>query len=437
MLAQQLTISKELTQKVKLNDSSDSEGEDIAVFDTAETKNNPWVNGQKNESDIDQFLSGYRKFWEQEQKNQANKIENKDTIEEDVDEEEINVKVDKPKSIQHTEKIVEEKSLEGTLEKKTKRKNSSPINKPKEKVRVYSTSCIWNVTDVNQEDVDNVFDECENKLVEKLRSKYAKLKKSIKKEEKRRKKIKTKASKPKTFDLSLNKVAKRPVIDKELTMNDEEEDNNEKNVTNLMDIIRKTNGDVNNETMNNGKEAERKEVKIVQLNTKLPDLLITDDNEDDLTQRETIAGAFEDEDIVDEFNREKDDDIEKNKPKDIDLTLPGWGSWFGKNMPSTKKKRKRFIIRMPKKVKRRDENKGNVIIFEGGNKDVKNHLVTDLPFPFKSVKDFEASIRQPIGNTFVPETAFKKLTLPAIKTKLGTIIEPLNEDILLKKKYMA
>jgi U3 small nucleolar RNA-associated protein 14 len=57
-----------------------------------------------------------------------------------------------------------------------------------------------------------------------------------------------------------------------------------------------------------------------------------------------------------------------------------------------------------------------------------------LPFPFTSVKDFEASIRAPIGNTWIPQTAHRKLIKPSVVTKLGTVIEPMDEDMLVNKK---
>merc|ERR1711942_250163 len=57
-----------------------------------------------------------------------------------------------------------------------------------------------------------------------------------------------------------------------------------------------------------------------------------------------------------------------------------------------------------------------------------------LPYPFKSVKDFEASIRAPVGRMFVPESAHKKLTAPPVVSKMGVVIDPINEDQLLNKK---
>ncbi len=57
-----------------------------------------------------------------------------------------------------------------------------------------------------------------------------------------------------------------------------------------------------------------------------------------------------------------------------------------------------------------------------------------MPFPFKNVAQFENSIRQPIGRTWNPETAFRSLTEPKIVTKMGAIIEPIDNEALIKNK---
>lgn len=90
-------------------------------------------------------------------------------------------------------------------------------------------------------------------------------------------------------------------------------------------------------------------------------------------------------------------------------------------------------MKFPEKVERRDENKGDVIIMEEDKPKIKAHLVNELPHPFTSVKDFEASIRMPIGRNFVPENAHRKLIAPAVKTSMGQIIEPMDEGVLFKK----
>lgn len=118
------------------------------------------------------------------------------------------------------------------------------------------------------------------------------------------------------------------------------------------------------------------------------------------------------------------------------MYLPGWGTWAGTNIKQNKAKRKQkqFILKFPKDAPRKDENKGNVIIFEGNNEELKEHLVSELPYPFTSVKDFEASIRAPLGRTFIPENAHARLIEPAVNTKIGKVIKPITEDVLVKKQ---
>lgn len=95
-----------------------------------------------------------------------------------------------------------------------------------------------------------------------------------------------------------------------------------------------------------------------------------------------------------------------------------------------------IIMNIAKEAPRKEENKGKVIIFEHENEKLKKHLVSELPHPFTSVKDYEASIRAPISRTFVSENAHSRMIQPAMTTKLGQIIEPMGEDALIKMQPM-
>lgn len=88
----------------------------------------------------------------------------------------------------------------------------------------------------------------------------------------------------------------------------------------------------------------------------------------------------------------------------------------------------------PAPEKRRVDNQGNLVIIENRDKKLQQHLVANLPFPFTSVDDYEKSIRAPIGKDFVPATANRVLTKPAVTTRAGTIIEPMNENQLVNKQ---
>ncbi len=120
----------------------------------------------------------------------------------------------------------------------------------------------------------------------------------------------------------------------------------------------------------------------------------------------------------------------------MDLTLPGWGSWGGEGIKVSRRKRRRFTVRAPPPPRRRDDNRGHLIINEKEDEGLRKHQVSSVPFPFTTVSDFEASVRTPIGDTFVPRTAFKRLIKPKVETKMGTVIEPMTEEELVKRKIV-
>ncbi|KAL5280816.1 UTP14A family protein [Megaselia abdita] len=155
------------------------------------------------------------------------------------------------------------------------------------------------------------------------------------------------------------------------------------------------------------------------------------EEDEEENQRDTIAAAFEDDDIQADFEREQED-RKASATQELDLSMPGWGSWVSAKTINAPK-RKRIVLKFEaEKDNRREGNKGNVIVNEGVNKSLKQHLVSDVPFPFKSVREYEASIRAPIGRSFVPESAFKALTRPAVITKKGKMIHAMDEEQLLR-----
>ena len=156
-----------------------------------------------------------------------------------------------------------------------------------------------------------------------------------------------------------------------------------------------------------------------------------EDDEDD--QRDIIAEAFADDNVVDEFKNEKTTLKDSKKPKDIDLTLPGWGEWGGGGAAPSRRKRKRFTVKAPPPDKRRDENTGHLILNTDKDTKLRKHQVSNVPFPFNAVSDFEASIRAPVGSTFIPRTAHLKMIKPRMTTKAGHVIEPMDRDQLVKR----
>lgn len=192
------------------------------------------------------------------------------------------------------------------------------------------------------------------------------------------------------------------------------------------------------------KPADREDVsidpnKFVTIETKdlrsgTPDLMTGDSGDDEDEQRMTIAEAFEDDDVVAEFSKEKKEIVEKEKPKDIDLTLPGWGSWGGTGVKPSKRKRKRFIIKAPPGNERKDKQMEHVIISEQKNTSIHKHKVNEVPFPFANSEQFENTVRAPIGRTWNTETSFNNLTAPSVVTAAGAIIDPIDAEETFKNK---
>ncbi|KAK4874141.1 hypothetical protein RN001_013501 [Aquatica leii] len=426
-LAQQLTLSHELTQKVKVNEDSESEEETVtAVVSKKNNDNNPWVNSIKTSEEVESFLSGYRKFWDEN--NTKNLIGKEDKVTE------TNLKIKNT-----NDEVINKRNLKKSIPTKTKKS----IKRKRNVVRCVATTQ-WTVGILTDTDSEEEIDNClvpDKKLIKTVQTTVQKgpekIVRDLKKGSKQKNKtLKTKKEEQSDFEkLSFRKEARQPIIDEPL-METNTLDHNEEYLNKTLNSILTidTNSPKDNLKVDNIDPNNIINTKAVSLQSELPDLFIDEDENED--QHGVVAEAFEDDDIVENFQQEKDKEIDDDKPKDIDLFLPGWGSWGGPGIKSSPKKRanNRFIIKFPKNSKRRDENKGNLIINEKSDNKIKPHLVSEVPFPFKTVKDFEASIRAPIGNTFVPETAYRRMIRPAVKTKMGAIIQPLSEEVLLKTK---
>lgn len=76
-------------------------------------------------------------------------------------------------------------------------------------------------------------------------------------------------------------------------------------------------------------------------NINLPSSVLEEEEDE---QRMTIAQAFAEDDVIEEFSKEKREVVKEDMPKDINLVLPGWGEWGGEGVKVSKKKKKRFIF---------------------------------------------------------------------------------------------
>ncbi|KAI0714788.1 Utp14 protein-domain-containing protein [Earliella scabrosa] len=146
-------------------------------------------------------------------------------------------------------------------------------------------------------------------------------------------------------------------------------------------------------------------------------------------QRDLVALAFAGDNVVKDFAEAKRREMAEDAPKEIDTTLPGWGSWGG-----TGTKRAPPKPHLVKKVagidpaSRADYKKAHVIISEKRDKKAAKYLVKDLPYPYTSKAQFERSMEVPLGTEWNTRLGFQRATLPKVVTKMGALITPLEKQ---------
>lgn len=137
--------------------------------------------------------------------------------------------------------------------------------------------------------------------------------------------------------------------------------------------------------------------------------------------------------------------------------LPGWGSWAGSNLPSSKKKSRRpppapsssakNALTRPnkpttttsKKAKSSNPNRGivpqqpdndKVLLTQRRQKANTKFLAPQLPFPFESKEQYERGLRMPLGSEWTTKQSHQKNTLPRVLVKGGTVIGALGKPTI-------
>ncbi|ULU12494.1 hypothetical protein L3Y34_015635 [Caenorhabditis briggsae] len=144
-----------------------------------------------------------------------------------------------------------------------------------------------------------------------------------------------------------------------------------------------------------------------------------------------INEAFKDDDVIADFEAQKEGVKEKERVKDIDLNLAGWGSWVGPGM--TEKKRRRNFVVKAKEKKRKDGERNGLIIAESmtAKEGIGKIQPRSLPFPYSRVEDYEAVLKQPLGLEWNMEKMRDELCKPAVVVEAGRAIRPINKKHLL------
>jgi hypothetical protein len=100
------------------------------------------------------------------------------------------------------------------------------------------------------------------------------------------------------------------------------------------------------------------------------------------------------------------------------------GAWGGKGVKKSKKNPpKKFTKKIAgiEVAKRHDFGKSNVIISERKDKKAQKYTTKDLPYPYTSVAQYEASLSQPMGTEWQTRGSFQKLTLPKVSKKVSQL----------------
>ncbi|TDG42822.1 hypothetical protein AWZ03_010731 [Drosophila navojoa] len=428
-LAEQLAVSRQLTEK-KVDTDSEDENQTTDKIETSAEGSfdpfNPWMTVKPTENDESKAKEddvSWRKYWTERNENEKRLAEHSAQVEE----------VKRKKRQQTTQAIKE-------LPKK-------------KKPRIIMENG-WQVEEVEEPDkattksktLDEIFDAQQDNLHNQINHKLDKLKKQaalLKGVTKKSKKPKIKHDALKNLkDLTFKKTKQRVEIDEPLNQ-DEVASKQALTAIEAVNDLQKS----KEEKKSTPEVADIDPDKIVSVTWKqklrltngMNDALADDDaaefdEVDPKAERQMlISEAFEDDDIVADFNKDKQDDSEV-KNNELQLAMPGWGCWGGAGISqkALERRNKRLLLKLAEPEKRRDDNKDNVYINEASNKQARGHRVSSIPFPFKSLADYEASIRTPIGRDFVPETAFRMLTRPAVITRKGQVIEPMDESELVK-----
>lgn len=401
----QLALGRELTQKQQQSESSDSEEEtDLAKS----TSSNPWLS---NVDPDDTVFSGYKKFWEEH--NAVKKLKEAQ-VEVEADEE----PEDSPQEFEQSE------NSENEEEAQSEDDESEASGSDDEDTSKY---------------INDLFDEAEEKINSKMTSKLAELKPNLlEDEEKKPKKGKKRKSNVQNADyLKFAKKTALGDVDEALNEGDASEDDapgaHVRTKSLLSEVKQKKK---EKQKMFKGDDINPESFLSIQskhLITAIPTAISGDDVHDEngvhqlsLQNKMSLAEAFENDDIVNDFEEETLNEAKKRNQVEV-TALPGWGSWGGVGVKE----------RRPKVQQKTIPKKDRVIINNAPNEKLKKHLISSVPFPFKSVEDFEASMRLPIGKEFIPESAHRKLVMQSVVTKAGTIIEPMSEEILVQNAPKA
>lgn len=433
-----------MTQKHQ-KESSDSDSDEEVTTSLIKNADNPWLSG-KNPEDENDVFGGYRKFWEEKNANEKalkklRKINDKPQVSEDpkIDNNDENNKTEDV----GTEKSDEDQSMSDNDEE------LSENGSDEENESQNNSKNGWIEEDVSSDNEDpsnfinDLFDKAEENINKKMDSKLKELKPKLlasnKPENKRKNKSKDKPDVNDPKYLEFEKEARLEDIDEALNEGSDDEKAQftrlppSKKLKNEIEELKEEKKSFMRGTKDEIDPSSFLNVKSKHLLTSIPRTQELDDVDEEeyenlaAANKMSLAEAFENDDIIHDFVEDVEAEARKNQKNDTS-TLTGWGSWAGEGIKQNKASKKRTYLNRNPQIKRKDR----VIVNTTPHESLKKHLISSVPFPFTTIKDFQASMRLPIGKDFIPSVAHSKLTMESVVTTAGTIIEPMSEEALVK-----
>ncbi|KAL8927182.1 MAG: hypothetical protein Q9172_001506 [Xanthocarpia lactea] len=152
-----------------------------------------------------------------------------------------------------------------------------------------------------------------------------------------------------------------------------------------------------------------------------------------LRNQELVRKAFAGEDVVADFQKEKEERMQSEDEKVVDDTLAGWGHWIGagigKKAQRGKKKGDLSKQEGRPRAQRQDAKLDKVVINEKRVKKNAKYLASQLPHPFETRQQYERSLRLPVGPEWTTKETFQAATKPRVLMKQG-IIRPMAKPMV-------
>ncbi|KAI4276595.1 MAG: hypothetical protein LQ337_002378 [Flavoplaca oasis] len=152
-----------------------------------------------------------------------------------------------------------------------------------------------------------------------------------------------------------------------------------------------------------------------------------------LRNQELVRQAFAGDDVVANFEKEKEETMKSEDEKTVDETLAGWGHWTGAGIGKKVQRRNKNQILAKQagipKAQRQDAKLDKVIINEKRVKKNSKYLASQLPHPFETRQQYERSLRLPVGPEWTTKETFQAATKPRVLMKQG-IIKPMVKPMM-------